>query len=164
MKRIAVLLSAVLAIAVPVATSASAQAGGMTAQKNIVALAASDPQLSTLVSLVKKAGLVKALSGTTKLTVFAPTNAAFAAVPKATLAKLARNKKELAGVLDYHVVPGVVTAAQAEMLKSAKTLEGKRLKIAVRGGHVFINDAKVIKANVMASNGVVHIINRVLLP
>jgi uncharacterized surface protein with fasciclin (FAS1) repeats len=134
------------------------------ATPNIVALAASDPQLSTLVSLVKKAGLVSALSGKTKLTVFAPTNAAFAAVPKATLTKLGKDKALLIKVLEYHVVPGVYDAAAVEKLTSAKTLEGQTVKIKVKGGDVFVNSAEVVKANLKASNGIVHVINGVLLP
>jgi uncharacterized surface protein with fasciclin (FAS1) repeats len=95
----------------------------MTKQPNIVALAASSPNLSTLVKLVKSAGLVKTLSGSSKLTVFAPTNAAFAKVPKTTLNKLAHHKKMLAAVLDeYHVVKGALTAAQIEKRHSLKTL------------------------------------------
>lgn len=143
---------------------AVAGASGMSKKPNIVQLAASSPQLSTLVKLVKSAGLVKALSGTTKLTVFAPTNAAFAKVPKATLNKLAHNKKLLVSVLEYHVVKGKLTAAQIEKRTSLKTLEGASLKVKVKHGSVYINQAKVIKANLSASNGVVHVINGVLIP
>ena len=127
-------------------------------------VAASNPQFSTLVSLVKKAGLVGALEGPGKLTVFAPTNAAFAAVPKATLAKLAANKALLIKVLEYHVVKGEVLASQVVKLHSAKTLEGASVAIRVSGGSVYVNKAKVIKTNVKASNGVIHVINGVLLP
>lgn len=164
MKRLVLLVASIAAIAAPVAAVSSAQADGTMASKNIVALAASDPQLSTLVSLVKKAGLVKALSGTKKLTVFAPTNAAFAAVPKATLAKLGKDKALLVKVLEYHVVSGSYDAASVEKLTSVKTLEGATVKISVRGGHVYVNNAEVIKANVMATNGIVHVINKVLMP
>ena len=168
MKRLLISLATAAAVAVPVATVAApglAQASStMTAEPNIVKLAASDPQLSTLVSLIKKAGLVTALSGKTKLTVFAPTNAAFKLVPKATLAKLGKDKALLVKVLEYHVVPGSLPAAKVEMLHSAKTLEGQRIHFKVKGGHVFVNKAEVIKANAMASNGIVHIINRVLIP
>ncbi len=163
MKRLMVMLSATAALAAPLA--GSAQAAGMApAGKNIVALAASDPQLSTLVSLVKKAGLVKALSGKTQLTVFAPTNAAFAAVPKSTLTKLGKDKALLVKVLEYHVVPGKLPASKVEMLHSAKTLAGQRVKFTVMGGHAYVNGARIIKVNLHATNGIVHIINRVLLP
>lgn len=159
---LALLLSCglLLGAAVPVL----AEAGQMTARPNIVALAASDPQLSTLVRLVKSAGLVKALSGRSKLTVFAPTNAAFAKVPKATLTKLAHDRKLLVAVLEYHVVKGAFTAARIEKRTSLTTLEGARVKVAVRHGSVFIDQARVTKANLMASNGVVHVINGVLTP
>jgi uncharacterized surface protein with fasciclin (FAS1) repeats len=166
MKRLVLLFSTVAAVAVPLAGSAQAArtARPAAATPNIVALAVSDPQLSTLVTLVKKAGLVGALSGKTKLTVFAPTNAAFAAVPKATLAKLGKDKALLVKVLEYHVVAGVLPAAKVEKLSSAKTLEGQSLKFSVTGGKVYINSAQVIKANLAASNGIVHIINKVLIP
>lgn len=165
MKRLVMLIAAACAIAIPIASSAEAASPANAAKaKNIVALAASDKQLSTLVSLVKKAGLVKALSGTTKLTVFAPDNAAFAAVPKATLDKLAHDKSLLVKVLEYHVVPGVLTASQVEKRHSATTLEGAKVKFNVRDGHAYVNDAEIIKVNIRASNGIVHVINKVLLP
>lgn len=165
MKRFALLVSAAIAIALPFAGSAqAAKTARPASSKNIVALAASNPQLSTLVSLVKKAGLVKALSGNTKLTVFAPTNAAFAAVPKATLTKLGNDKPLLVKVLEYHVVPGTLLASQVEMLKSAKTLEGQRVHFKLSGGHAYVNGAEIIKVNIHASNGVVHVINKVLIP
>jgi len=152
-----------VALAIPAGGTLAAAPAGASSQ-NIVQIAASSPQFSTLVSLVKKAGLVGALSGREKLTVFAPTNAAFAAVPKATLAELAANKSLLVKVLEYHVVKGAVYAAQVEKLHSVRTLEGSSVRITVAGGHVYVNRAKVIKANITASNGVIHVINAVLLP
>jgi uncharacterized surface protein with fasciclin (FAS1) repeats len=163
MKRILAVLVACCALAaIPVASATAHRTAK--SEPNIVALAASSPQLSTLVKLVKSAGLVKALSGTTKLTVFAPTNAAFAKVPKATLNKLAHNKKLLASVLEYHVVAGALTAAQIEKKTSLKTLEGATVAVKVKGGSVYINQAKVITPNLKASNGIVHVINGVLTP
>ena len=164
MKRIlAVLIACCALAAVPVASAAAHRSGKMS-EPNIVALAASSPQLSTLVTLVKSAGLVKALSGSAKLTVFAPTNAAFAKVPKATLSTLAHNKKLLAKVLEYHVVKGALTAAQIEKRSSLKTLEGASVTVKVKSGSVYINQAKVITPNLKASNGIVHVINGVLTP
>ena len=157
----------VLAVALVAATSlATASPAKTTAasQKNIVQTAVAAGQFKTLVSLVKQAGLVGALSGPGPLTVFAPTDAAFAKVPKATLAALAKNKAELKAVLLYHVVNGKVTAAQASMLTSAKTLEGASLPIRVSGSKVYVGGAQVIKANIMASNGIIHVINKVLIP
>jgi uncharacterized surface protein with fasciclin (FAS1) repeats len=166
MKRFVLLFSTIAAVGIPFAGAAQAArtARPAAATPNIVALAVSDPQLSTLVTLVKKAGLVSALSGKTKLTVFAPTNAAFAAVPKATLTKLGKDKALLVKVLEYHVVPGVYDAAKVEKLSSAKTLEGQAVKFSVKGGEAYVNGAEVIKANLAASNGIVHVINKVLIP
>ncbi len=152
-----------LAVALPLGGAVAAMPAAAASQ-NIVQVAASNPQFSTLVSLVKKAGLVSALEAPGKLTVFAPTNAAFAAVPKATLAKLAANKALLIKVLEYHVVKGEVLASQVVKLHSAKTLEGASVAIRVSGSSVYVNSAKVIKTNVKASNGVIHVINGVLLP
>jgi uncharacterized surface protein with fasciclin (FAS1) repeats len=149
-------------------TTASASAASSTAaapaQSNIVQTAVAAGQFKTLVSLVKQAGLADALSGPGPLTVFAPTDAAFAAVPKATLAELAKNPAKLKAVLQYHVVRGNVTAAQVTKLKSAKTLEGGSVPIRVTSGKVYVGDAQVTKTNVMTSNGVIHVINRVLIP
>jgi uncharacterized surface protein with fasciclin (FAS1) repeats len=160
MKRVLIVISALAAFALPL-TAASASAAGT---KNIVQVAAANKQFSTLVTLVKKAGLVKALSGKTKLTLFAPTNAAFRKVPKATLAELAKHKRLLVKVLEYHVLPGVVPASKVLTLHSAKTLEGARVYFHVRGGHAYVNNARIIKTNIHASNGLIHVINRVLIP
>jgi len=165
MKRSLTVLVAVAALAVAaLPAGARTTAPAKTQGKNIVALAAATPQLSTLVKLVKSAGLVKALSGTTKLTVFAPTNAAFAKVPAKTLNKLAHDKALLKSVLLYHVAKGELLAKQIETKSSITTLEGAKLKITVKGGSVYVNQAKVITADVKASNGVVHLINGVLIP
>jgi uncharacterized surface protein with fasciclin (FAS1) repeats len=162
MTRIALVVLAALALAVPAATAAPAETTAP--KKTIAALAAATPQLSTLLSLVKQAGLADELSGKTQLTVFAPTNAAFAKVPKKTLDALAKNPAQLQRVLLYHVVAGKVTAAKVVKLRSAKTLAGPSVKIRVTGKTVRIDNAKVAKADVMASNGVVHVIDRVLIP
>ena len=113
---------------------------------------------------MKKAGLADELSAPGALTVFAPTNAAFAKVPKATLNALAKNPAALKRVLLYHVIAGKVTAAKVVKLKSAKTLAGPSVRIRVTGMTVRINDARVTTADVKASNGVVHVIDRVLIP
>jgi uncharacterized surface protein with fasciclin (FAS1) repeats len=132
--------------------------------KNIVATAKAAGTFTTLTTLLKKSGLAGTLAKKGPFTVFAPTDAAFAKVPKATLAALAKNKAKLRAVLLYHVVKGQVTAAQAMKLRSAKTLQGKSLKIRVKGGKVFVGGAAVVNADVLASNGVVHVINKVLIP
>ena len=161
MTRMLVTAVAALALAVPAATAAPDRAE---ATPSIAAIAAKSPQFSTLLSLVKKAGLAQTLSTPGAYTVFAPTNAAFAKVPKATLNALAKNPAQLKRVLLYHVVAGKVPAAKVVTLKSAKTLAGPTVKIRVTGTTVRVNSAKVTKADVMASNGIVHVIDRVLLP
>jgi uncharacterized surface protein with fasciclin (FAS1) repeats len=166
MKRIALFALAALvsaAVAVPVASASHASAG---AGSNIVGVASGDPQFSTLVSLIKKAGLVNALSGTSKLTVFAPTNAAFAKLSKPTLQKVGSDKKLLTSILTYHVVKGAVPASKVVALdgKSVKTLNGRSIKIRVSAGKVYVNKAQVTKTDVKASNGVIHVIDRVLIP
>ncbi len=134
--------------------------------QNIVQVAASNPQFSTLVSLVKEAGLVKTLSGKGPFTVFAPTNAAFKKVPAATLAALKADPDKLRAVLTYHVVPGTVPASKVVTLngKSVKTVEGSTVKITVRGKSVKVNNAQVTKTDINAKNGVIHVINNVLIP
>lgn len=132
--------------------------------KNIVQTAIAAGQFKTLVSLVKKAGLAGALSGSGPLTVFAPTDAAFAKVPKATLAALAKDRAKLKAVLLYHVAKGKVTSGKVVKLKSVKTLQGGAVSIKVAGGKVYVGGARVIKADVMASNGVIHVVNKVLIP
>jgi uncharacterized surface protein with fasciclin (FAS1) repeats len=161
MTRIIIGALAALAIAVPAATAAPTRAE---ATPSIAGIGAPPPQFSTLLSLVKKAGLAGTLSQPGAYTVFAPTNAAFAKVPKATLNALAKNPAQLKRVLLYHVVAGKVTAAKVVKLRSAKTLAGPAVQIRVMGKTVRINTARVTKADVMASNGVVHVLDRVLLP
>jgi uncharacterized surface protein with fasciclin (FAS1) repeats len=160
------LVTAVAGLALLTATTAGATAAPATAKPkaNIVQTAVAAGKFKTLVALVKKAGLVGALSGKGPLTVFAPTDAAFAKVPKATLAALGKDKAKLKAVLLYHVVSGKVTAAQVVKLTSAKTLNGQSVTIKVKGGKVFINSAQVVTPDVMASNGVIHVINKVLIP
>jgi uncharacterized surface protein with fasciclin (FAS1) repeats len=166
MKRIALVLVVLVAVAATAigASASASKASPAAGKKNIVQTAVAAGQFKTLVSLVKSAGLARTLSGKGPFTVFAPTDAAFAKVPKATLAALAKNMTKLRAVLLYHVVKGKVTAAEAMMLHSAKTLNGKSLSIRVRGGKVIVGGATVTKADVMASNGVIHVINKVLIP
>jgi uncharacterized surface protein with fasciclin (FAS1) repeats len=166
-KRIPITAVLVLALAFGATTAIAGRAmtaGPEVGKKNLVQTAIAAGQFKTLASLLQKAGLAGTLEGKGSFTVFAPTDAAFAKVPKATLASLAKNKAKLRAVLLYHVVKGKVTAAQAMKLDSAKTLEGKSLAIKVSGGKVIVGGATVTKADVLASNGVIHVINRVLLP
>jgi uncharacterized surface protein with fasciclin (FAS1) repeats len=167
MKRMSILTVLLLAFGVGTAAAIagrSTPAAPKMGEENVVQTAIAAGQFKTLASLLQKAGLAGTLEGKGPFTVFAPTDAAFAKVPKATLASLAKNKAKLRAVLLYHVVNGKVTAAQAMKLHSAKTLEGKSLPIRFSGGKVIVGGATVIKANVIASNGVIHVINKVLVP
>lgn len=161
-----ILAVSVLAIAaISAGATIAAPAAQPTANKNIVQTAVAAGQFKTLVMLAKRAGLAGALTGETKLTVFAPTDAAFKQVPKATLNKLLRNRSQLRRVLLYHVVAGDVKAAKVVQLRSAKTLAGPTVRIRVRGGKVFLNrSTRVVKTDIAASNGTIHVINKVLLP
>jgi uncharacterized surface protein with fasciclin (FAS1) repeats len=152
-----------------VAALALSIAGGPAAakpseEKNIVQTAQGAGTFKTLTNRVRKAGLAGTLAKPGPYTVFAPTDAAFRKVPKATLASLAKHPAKLRAVLLYHVVAGKVTSSDVAMLKSAKTLNGKSVRIRTASGNVFVNKAKVTKADVNASNGVIHVINRVLIP
>merc|ERR1711865_9240 len=135
--------------------------------KNIVELASSVADLSTLVTALVAGKLTTALSGKGPFTVFAPTNEAFAALPKATLAHLLEpeNIKELQLVLEYHVIPGAaIHAADLKSFQTAKTLEGQAVTIVKHNGDILVDKSKVITADVDATNGVVHIIDAVLIP
>ena len=158
-------LLALIALAAVVGSVAAAAAPARTAEEqNIVQTAVAAGQFKTLTKLLTRAGLVAALEQPGPFTVFAPTDAAFKKVPKRTLNALLRNKAKLKAVLLYHVVSGDVTAADVVKLSSAKTLSGKSVRIHVAGTNVFVNKAKVTKPDVMATNGVIHVVNRVLIP
>ena len=161
MKRIVAVCCLVLAVGI-----ASAYAGCGTCDKSVVAAAAHNDDFKTLVAAVEAAGLADALSGDDQVTVFAPTNDAFSKLPDGAVAELLKpeNKDQLVKVLTYHVVPGRVKAADVVKLSSAKTLEGSEVDISVDGGKVKINNAEVIKADIPCKNGVIHVIDAVLLP
>ena len=114
----------------------------------------------------KAAGLVETLKGPGPFTVFAPTDEAFAKLPAGTLESLLKpeNKAKLAGILTYHVVAGKVMAADVVKLTSAKTVNGQSVKVAVNGGKVTVDGANVVKTDIAASNGVIHVIDAVMLP
>jgi uncharacterized surface protein with fasciclin (FAS1) repeats len=133
--------------------------------KTIVTLAAGNKNFTTLVKALKAADLVDTLSAEGPYTVFAPTNAAFAKLPKATLAKLLKpeNQEQLKKVLTYHVVPGAVTSKQLKS-GSVATVEGSNVTVKIKGKKVMVNNANVILADVKASNGVIHAIDTVLIP
>jgi len=130
---------------------------------DIVDTAVSAGSFTTLVAAVKAAGLVETLKGAGPFTVFAPTDEAFAKLPAGTVEGLLKDLPKLKKILTYHVVSGKVMAADVVKLKSAKTVEGSEVKIDASNG-VKVNDAKVITPDVAADNGVIHIIDTVLLP
>jgi len=162
MRKLLVLALAATAAALVAVSGATAEIARPSAKPNIVQTAAKAGQFKTLVAL--NAGLAGTLSGKGPYTIFAPTDAAFKKVPKKTLDALAKNKAKLKAVLLYHVVKGRVTASQVVKLKSAKTLEGSRVSIKAKNGSVYVGGAKVTTADVTASNGVIHVINKVLIP
>src|SRR5436190_13542678 len=141
--------AAAMAIAAPVAAARP--------ERNIVRTAVAAGQFKTLTALLKQAGLAKTLAGKGRFTVFAPTDAAFAKVPKKTLKALAADKAKLRAVLLYHVAKGRLTAAKVVKRTSIKTLNGQRVRVRVRGGKVFVAGARVTTPNVAASNGVIHV-------
>ena len=164
MKRfVLVVLVAAVACSVGVKTT---RADCGTCDKSIVEVAAASDDFKTLVAAVKAADLVKTLSGEGPFTVFAPTDEAFAKLPKGTLETLLKpeNKKKLAGILTYHVVAGKVMAADVVKLKNAKTVQGKNVRILVKDGKVMLNRANVVKTDIVCKNGVIHVIDAVILP
>ena len=144
----------------------AALAGCGTCDKTVVENAVNNENFSTLVAAVKAAGLADTLSGSGPFTVFAPTNAAFEKLPAGTVEKLLKpeNKGQLVKVLTYHVVPGKVMAKDVVKLNKATTVEGSDVAIAVSGGTVTVDNAKVIKTDINSSNGVIHVIDTVILP
>jgi uncharacterized surface protein with fasciclin (FAS1) repeats len=157
-------VSAVTAVAGTALVTAAPADTPRASDKNLVETAGAAGKFKTLTSLLKRAGLVKTLQGKGPYTVFAPTDAAFDKVPTATLARLGRDKAALRSVLLLHVAEGRLTAAKVTKRRSMKTLNGQRLAIRVRGGKVFVGGARVVTPDVTASNGVIHAINKVLLP
>ena len=131
--------------------------------KNIVETAVGNPMFSTLVTAVKAAGLVDTLSGTGPFTVFAPTNDAFAKIPADTLEAVLADKAKLTSILTYHVVSGKVMSKDVATMTEAPTVQGGKVKIDASNG-VMINDAKVVTADIECSNGVIHVIDTVLMP
>ena len=152
------LILSVLAAALP------ASAGS--AKKDIVDTAVAAGSFQTLATALQAAGLVDTLKGTGPYTVFAPTDEAFGKLPAGTVETLLKpeNKEKLKAILLYHVVAGDVAAKQVMKMSSAKTVEGQSVAISTSNGTVMVNNAKVVTADVLASNGVIHVIDTVLLP
>jgi uncharacterized surface protein with fasciclin (FAS1) repeats len=153
----------VAALALAVSVAAPARADHHTS-KDIVDTAVAAGSFNTLATALKAAGLIDTLKGKGPFTVFAPTDDAFKKLPAGTLEKLLADKAQLTKVLTYHVVSGKVMAADVVKLKEAKTVEGSMVKITVANGAVKVNDANVVKTDIGASNGVIHVIDSVILP
>ncbi|HEX9000918.1 MAG TPA: fasciclin domain-containing protein [Blastocatellia bacterium] len=134
------------------------------ADKDIVDTAVAAGSFNTLVTAVKEAGLVETLKGKGPFTVFAPTDEAFAKIPQEKLAALLKDKEALKKVLLYHVVAGNVMAKDVVKVKSAKTVQGTSVKVTVKGDKVMIDNANVIKTDIACSNGVIHVIDSVIMP
>ncbi|MGH1460540.1 MAG: fasciclin domain-containing protein [Neptuniibacter sp.] len=150
-----------------VAVPLMASAGSYSMKKdNIVDVAVGNDSFSTLVTALKAADLVSALQGDGPFTVFAPTNDAFAKLPQETLNELLKpeNKEDLQAVLTYHVVSGKVDAKTAMGLSEASSLQGEKITISLDGNNVMINQAKVVATDIAASNGIIHVIDTVILP
>lgn len=152
--------AAILSLAMLTASTATA------GEKDIVDTAVGAKSFGTLVAAVKAAGLVETLKGDGPFTVFAPTDDAFAKLPKGTVESLLKpeNKDKLVAILTYHVVPGKVMAADVVKLSSAKTVQGSEAKIKVVDGKVMVDKATVIKTDIKCTNGVIHVIDSVILP
>ncbi|MFC3852165.1 fasciclin domain-containing protein [Salinispirillum marinum] len=147
-----------------VALAGSAFAGGHNHSKDIVDTAVEAGDFTTLVAAVQAAGLVETLKGPGPFTVFAPTDDAFAALPAGTVEGLLQNIPQLQAVLTYHVVPGKVMAADVVGLSTATTVQGSNIDIEVRNGNVYVDGAQVVMTDIETSNGVIHVIDAVILP
>jgi uncharacterized surface protein with fasciclin (FAS1) repeats len=142
----------------------SAFAGHHGEKQDIVDTAVAAGEFTTLVAAVKAAGLVDTLKSEGPFTVFAPNDAAFAKLPEGTVEGLLKDKEALAKILTYHVVSGKVTAKDVVELTEATTVQGQKVTISVRDGSVYVNGAKVIATDIMTSNGVIHVLDSVILP
>jgi uncharacterized surface protein with fasciclin (FAS1) repeats len=144
----------------------SAAAGEQHAKKDIVDTAVAAGDFKTLAAALKAAGLIDTLKGEGPFTVFAPTDEAFAKLPAGTVESLLKpeNKDKLTAILTYHVVPAKAMAKDVAGMTSAKTVNGKKLKLQIDGDKVMVDEATVTKADIATSNGVIHVIDTVLLP
>ncbi len=166
MKLLSILGTCAALVFAPMAIASNHADHGAAKQQTVVDIAVGNPDFSTLVAALKAAGLVETLSGAGPFTVFAPTNAAFAKLPAGTLDNLLKpeNKGQLTAILTYHVVAGKVLAADVVKLSSAKTVQGGEVAIKVNGGAVTVDGANVTATDIAGSNGVIHVIDSVILP
>jgi uncharacterized surface protein with fasciclin (FAS1) repeats len=168
MKKMSLYPIAALAavVALPVLASAQKTSTPKAPMKNIVQIASEAGTFNTLVAAVKAAGLAETLQGPGPFTVFAPSDAAFAKLPAGTVEGLLADPKKLASILTFHVVSGKVMSGDIVKSNGAKptTVNGAPLDVVVRGGKVYVNGAQVVTADIVASNGVIHVIDAVLIP
>lgn len=162
MKKTTSIAVAVAALALVISSVVPASAGGY--KKDIVDTAISAGSFTTLVTAVQAAGLVETLKGEGPFTVFAPTDEAFAKLPAGTLEALLQDKAKLTAILTYHVVPGKVLASDVVKLDWATTVQGQKVQIKASGNGVMIDNANVVKTDIETSNGVIHVIDSVILP
>ena len=132
--------------------------------RDIVETAIAAGSFSTLAKAIDAAGLTETLKGKGPFTVFAPTDEAFAKLPEGTVSALLKDKKKLTALLTYHVVPGKVTSTKVAGISSAKTVNGKELSISAKDGKVQVDQATVTQADIPASNGIIHVLDQVLMP
>jgi len=156
----------ILAITLSLMTVSIAANAADMGKKDIVDTAVAAGDFKTLAAALKAAGLVDTLKGPGPFTVFAPTDEAFAKLPAGTVDDLLKpeNHEKLVAILTYHVVPGKVMAKQVVKLHEAKTVNGKDVKIMAEGGKVMVDNANVVKTDIVCSNGVIHVIDSVILP
>ena len=158
--------SIVMAAALVLCLALGAYAGPKAASQDIVDTAVAAGSFKTLAAALQAAGLVDTLKGKGPFTVFAPTDEAFAKLPAGTVEDLLKpeNKEKLVAILTYHVVSGRDLASQVTKMSSAKTVNGQSLAIRVNGGKIMVDSAKVIKTDILCSNGIIHVIDSVVLP
>jgi uncharacterized surface protein with fasciclin (FAS1) repeats len=162
--RMLALAALLITPATAVAQEAQGYAPAAAPAGDIIETATSAGSFTTLAKALEAAGLVETLKGEGPFTVFAPTDEAFAKLPEGTLDALLKDKEKLTAILTYHVVPGNVTSEQVAGMTSAKTVNGQELRIAAAAGKVTVGQATVTQADVPATNGVIHVIDTVLLP
>ena len=162
--KILIMIGAMMFSLVAVADHHGGMKHSMVKSNDIVDVAVANGNFTTLVTALKAAGLVDTLKGDGPFTVFAPTDAAFAKVPAETLSALLADQAALANVLTYHVVAGKAMASDVVTLSQATTVQGQNVMIKVRDGKVFVDNAQVVITDVAASNGVIHVIDTVILP
>ena len=160
------LLSGFMAAALVFGLSFLPMTGGTAdvSEKNIVETAVGAGLFNTLVTAVKAAGLVETLSGPGPFTVFAPTDEAFAKLPAGTVEKLLQDKAKLTSILTYHVVSGKYMAADVLKMSSLKSVQGQNITISLKDGAPMVDNAKIVKTDIVCSNGVIHVIDAVILP